>query len=690
MRPKRNRILHAEPASLSGEAGRLFEKAGGLAGSGKKYDNIREMGAEMRIEIEERVCGDAVFSYFSNVRLSGRKLSIAGITLSCRGFEQIDPKTVKGAVVYFINAGDFAMDDRPVMDQLLADMWGTAYTDAARLCFDRFLSENMKRSDSFGPGFYGMEIGSMQKLAKLADPSLVGITVSENGSLLPVKSCAGLFLDVTEGYRPLDSECRECIGNAKSCSLCNVRNKDRIFKCPGNCELCGRCMNSSLEGGADDRKTELLQLPSDFVPEKDEDGYAAAFDIGTTTVLGMLWDIREGKLIGSAAAANPQGRYGADVISRITFAGRKEGNLKLLQELIIECMNDIKGSLCSRHGIDPGEIVRSTICGNTTMSHLVTGHDPASLARAPFEPAYRGTLFYDAKELGLEICPDAPCMVIPGIAGHVGGDITCGIAAVRMLERNDTALFIDIGTNGEIVLRSNGKTFACSTAAGPAFEGAAIYQGMRAADGAVERVRITGEDVEFRVIGDVPPEGICGSGLIDAVSEMLRCGIIDETGRIADAEGFLEEHPGSFLAGRLKEDENGRKFILAAKISGEDIVITQKDIREVQLAKAAIAAGIRIMMKKAGCTEDNLDRVIIAGAFGSYIDSKGAAGIGLIPDIGEERTVSAGNTAGAGCLMAAASSREAVEMKKIPDMVEHVELADEKDFQTLYLREMSF
>ena len=431
-------------------------------------------------------------------------------------------------------------------------------------------------------------------------------------------------------------------------------------------------------------------MPEDFTPVAGRAGYGLAFDIGTTTVVGMLWDFKRGVLIGTLAETNPQGAYGADVISRITFAAEKEENRRLLHDQIVACLNRITERLCETHGVGRETIRHAVVCGNTTMSHLFAGYDPCSLATAPFQPAYIGTVLRRARELGMIIWPEGPVMLIPNIAGHVGGDITAGILATRLEQQTGKSLLIDIGTNGEIVYCQEGMMLACSTAAGPAFEGAAIYQGMRAVAGAIEEVRITEEDVWFRVIGQIPPIGICGSGLIYAVAEMKRKGLINKTGRIASTEEYARKHIGSPLCERLRTGEDGREFVLVHRAEGQDIVITQKDIREVQLAKAAIAAGIQLLMRCAGSRPEDLDRIVLAGAFGNYIDQTSAVRIGLLPEIAFDRIIAAGNTAGAGTLMAVASEQENQLIRKIPQKVKHIELAEEPAFQEAYISAMSF
>jgi len=463
-----------------------------------------------------------------------------------------------------------------------------------------------------------------------------------------------------------------------------------MFKCTGICSECGRCKDAGMIAGANDRKTKLLELPDDFVPAKGKEGYGMAFDIGTTTVVGMLWDIENAELLGAAAKTNPQNAHGLDVISRITFIGENKKNLSVMHDIIIECLNKITQELCGKYYISTSGIIRATVCGNTTMSHIFAGYDPASLARIPFAPAYTGTIRMDGKKAGLEMAANGEVTLIPNIAGHVGGDIVAGILASRLLSKKELTLFTDIGTNGEIVLTDGNRSLACSTAAGPAFEGAAIYQGMRAAPGAIEKLKIEKDDVLFKTINDVPPVGICGSGLIDTIAQMIKAGLINKKGRISDPEKYRQAHNGSQLAERIREGEAGREFVLVYKTDGEDIVVTQKDVREVQLAKGAVSAGISIMLEQLHKQEKDIGGVIIAGAFGNFIDKESAVTIGLLPEMPLEKIFSAGNTAGAGTLMALADEREAESVSVIPSAVEHVELAADPEFQTKYLRGMAF
>ena len=470
-----------------------------------------------------------------------------------------------------------------------------------------------------------------------------------------------------------------------------------MFKCTGICSKCGKCKGSAMMNGANDRKTKMLAYPDDFKADESGVGLGAAFDIGTTTVVGMLWDLEKGEQIATSAKTNPQNEFGLDVISRITYCGKDGENLEELRYKITSCINEIIDEICAKSGESKDKITKVSVCGNTTMSHLFAGYPPMTLALAPFTPAYTGSLHMSAEEACIELPGDVSVTVIPNIAGHVGGDITAGIVASEILEMTGLTVFIDIGTNGEIVITDGKNSFTCSTAAGPAFEGSSIKFGMRAAAGAIEKIQIEKGDVFFNTIGwesekesNVPAQGICGSGLIDAVAQMLNAQLINKKGRLASADEAEIKGFDKALCERLIEIDDERCFILVAKENEKDIVITQNDIREVQLAKGAIKAGIELMLKKINKTVEDIDRVVVAGAFGNYIDKESAVRIGVLPDIPLDKIISAGNTAGAGVSMTLVSKKEMELSEQIPGIVEHVELAEDPDFQKTYLKAMGF
>lgn len=425
--------------------------------------------------------------------------------------------------------------------------------------------------------------------------------------------------------------------------------------------------------------------------DRKSENYGIAVDIGTTTLVVMLWNLHNARMEGVKAVTNPQAICGADVVSRISFAEEAEGNLDRLRQVLIEGINEIIAEICDETSISENNIYSYAVVGNTTMSHIFLGADPSSLARAPFTPLFTREILLKSSELGLRGNPQAEVFLTPNIAGHVGSDITAGILSTDLMKKDRGHLFIDIGTNGEIVLSGKGRVTACSTAAGPAFEGSSIKQGMRAADGAIEKVKIEGKELFIRTIGDQRPIGICGSGIIDAIGEMVRVGLIDKNGKILGEEKLLQKGIPKEIAGRVRTGEKGNSFCLYRGERGEiDIEIFQKDIREVQLAKAAIAAGIQILMKKTGLSPDEIERISIAGAFGSYINVQSAMNMGLLPSIETGNVKSLGNCAGIGASMILLSDEMKRACREIAEEIEHIELSSLSDFQEEYIRSMRF
>ena len=460
-------------------------------------------------------------------------------------------------------------------------------------------------------------------------------------------------------------------------------------RCTGHCESCGRCKGANILTEMNDRKTRLFFMPEDFTVDKAEK-YGVAFDIGTTTVVGTLWDLESGENLQIAARTNPQNVFGADVISRINYCEDDEEKFKIIRGKILDCLKDILEEFIRKSELSREDIVKVTMVGNTTMSHILGGFNPKSLARSPFSPAYTGEQVFSAGQMAFPILQEAEVILVPNIAGHVGGDITAGILATRLEKMEGLNLFIDIGTNGEIVLTKEGRTYACSTAAGPAFEGAAIHQGMRAAAGAIENIKIQNGTVFFKTIEHREPVGICGSGLIEAIAEMLKAGIINKKGRLLLPEEMKGEPLSGDLPSRLRETEKGREFVLVFKEGSDDIVITQMDIREVQLAKGAIAAGIKLMLEAHDEKIEHISRIIVAGAFGNYIDKESGMIIGLLPATSSENILSVGNAAGSGASLVLLSDAERKEAVAISENVEHLELATCSNFQEEYLKAMSF
>ncbi|MCX7805368.1 MAG: ASKHA domain-containing protein, partial [Planctomycetota bacterium] len=337
-----------------------------------------------------------------------------------------------------------------------------------------------------------------------------------------------------------------------------------------------------------------------------------AFDIGTTTVVGYLADIATGRDLGRAARSNPQAVFGQDVLSRARHAAQSPDGLWDLQERIVSCLQDLGEDLAGKAGVGLDDIYEIVTAGNTIMTHLFLGLNPRHIAQVPFTPVIRRGCSVLAADVGLRYSGRARLFTMPCVAGYVGGDITAGMVAVRLDRREKLTLFIDIGTNGEIVLAGGGELLACAAPAGPAFEGARISCGMRAELGAIDRVRIEGGDIRISTIGGYPPRGICGTGLIDAVRCLLDLGVVDSAGRLEKPAGLPPK-----VAGRIREGGGGLEIVLVPRDATEDrrrdIVITQRDVRELQLAKGAIRSGVETALAIWGASVDALDRVLLAG-----------------------------------------------------------------------------
>jgi uncharacterized 2Fe-2S/4Fe-4S cluster protein (DUF4445 family) len=420
--------------------------------------------------------------------------------------------------------------------------------------------------------------------------------------------------------------------------------------------------------------------------------FGIAFDLGTTTVVATLLDLSTGTPVAVESVLNAQQPFGADVISRISATMLDPAALDRLRGLAQETLAGLATDVCARGGVDPGEVYEVAVAGNATMTHLVLGIDPEPLGMAPFIMATR--LFPEvlAADLGIGVHPRARAVVFPAFGAYVGGDITAGLLASGMDRDARVRLFVDIGTNCEIVLGNREWLLATAAPAGPAFEGAAIRCGMRAADGAVEVVTMTPDALELKVIGDVPPAGLCGSGLVDAVTGLVRLGLLDPSGRFVPEEEAAALAPG--LAGRLTRLGQERVFVLdwlgAPGDVARSIYLTQRDVRELQFAKAAIATGWRILLEEAGLAPGDVQQVLLAGSFGSYLSPANAMRLGLVPDIGVLRVVSAGNVAGEGAKMALLSLRERAAAMALLGEVRYVELSDRAGFNDRFVAQLPF
>lgn len=418
------------------------------------------------------------------------------------------------------------------------------------------------------------------------------------------------------------------------------------------------------------------------------DCFGLAIDIGTTTLAGYLCHLQNGEIVVTHSMMNPQVAYGEDVISRINHTLTHAEGLDQLHRSIIEGLNQMIKTMAEEAKISPNDILELTVVGNTLMHHLFLGLDPRYLGVSPFPPVLHHSLNLKARDLGLRIHPSAYVHLLPIEAGFVGADNVGVLIAEEPYKRDEMVLIIDIGTNGELVLGNRNRLLSASCATGPALEGAHIQFGMRAAPGAIERVKIDPDtlEVDFKVIGEgdghtgkMKARGLCGSGIIDAIAELYRCGVIEKSGR------FRRD----LSSPRLRLTNGAPEFVIAWKEEtslGKEITITQQDVRNVQLAKAALYAGAKLMMKKMGVKRP--DKVILAGAFGSYIDPEKALVLGMFPDCDLKNVYSVGNAAGQGARMALLKREKRLEAEEIARKVTYMELANEPDFQKEFIEAM--
>jgi len=402
-----------------------------------------------------------------------------------------------------------------------------------------------------------------------------------------------------------------------------------------------------------------------------------AVDIGTTKLAIYLLDLASGSVLSQAGAMNPQIAYGEDIISRISYATTHENGRQTLQAAVIGSLNAAIEQCCNEIGVSQEQIIDAVVVGNTAMHHLLAGLPVRQLGVSPFVPSVSEALDIEADQIGLSIAQGAHVHFPPNIAGYIGGDHVAMLLSSDVWETRKNVLALDIGTNTEITLATGGRMLACSCASGPAFEGAHIRDGMRAAPGAIERVQIDQDQIRLQTVDDLPAVGICGSGILDAVAQLLDAGALDRTGRM-DLEHPLVR----------KSDDQSEVLLLDAAHSGHtrDVAITRKDVNEIQLAKAAIRAGLEILLQEADLSHDDIEEIIIAGAFGTYLDVRSAIRVGMLPEIPLSRFRQVGNAAGIGAMQMLLSAQRRRLAAQLVDRVEYVELTTHPDFNAHYTK----
>jgi uncharacterized 2Fe-2S/4Fe-4S cluster protein (DUF4445 family) len=414
---------------------------------------------------------------------------------------------------------------------------------------------------------------------------------------------------------------------------------------------------------------------------------AMAFDLGTTTVVATLLDLESGQPLAVRSMLNRQQPFGGDVISRISATMLDPNALEELSTRARDTLHELAVEVCEEAEVEAGEVYEITLCGNVTMTQLALGIDPEPLSMAPFVVAAHQLPPVRAADFGVGVHPRAPAFVFPSMGAYVGGDIVAGLLATGIARDRRLRLFIDVGTNSEIALGSNERVLATAAPAGPAFEAAQIRCGMRAAEGAIEGVKIEGDSVSLQVIGDAEPVGICGSGLVDCVAELVHAGVLDHSGRFVPDESL-----DGLLAERLTKIGEERVFVLQWRGSdpAESVFLSQRDVRELQFAKASIATGWNLLVRDLGVEPGDIQQVLLGGSFGAYLSPASAIRIGLVPPLALPRIVSAGNVAGEGAKIVALSHRERAEALSIVREVEYVELSGRADFNDLFVDQLAF
>ncbi len=539
---------------------------------------------------------------------------------------------------------------------------------------------------------------------------LVRVVLHGFQSEIEVRRGDNLFAAVRAAGLGIDSEC----GGRGTCGACRVRflegappaaPEDHLLlgaaavkagwrlACQASVERDCRIVIPALAPAAT-----LRILTEAAVPESARErrggrrlatGYGAAIDIGTTTVVCYLVDLARARQIGATAFANPQRAFGADVVSRIVYAHQGRERLAEIQSCLVRAIEEHLVELCSRHSVPLEAVSNLTAVGNLTMMHLFRGVDPWPLGVAPYRPVFTETPPVAAGVLGFQRLAHARVRLLPGVGGQIGSDAVAGLLALGLAGWRKPSLFIDLGTNGEIVLLSRRTAVGCSCAAGPAFEGVHISSGMAAVAGAVEWVEEEDGRLRLDTIDGAPPQGLCGSGLADAVTVLLRRGLLLPSGRLL-GPGQVPADVPSDLRARLREEGGQRYFVLHGDQLAKPILLTQADIRQVQLAKAAVRTGAESVLEEAGVEPESIERVFVGGAFGSSMRAESLLALGMLPQALQGRIHPVGNVAGMGAKLALIFPQRLREARRLARRIRHVSLAESPDFSSRFAAYLGF
>jgi len=516
------------------------------------------------------------------------------------------------------------------------------------------------------------------------------ISIHSGATLIEAAGLAGIILNTVCGERGTCGKCRVILEpDAREVLACQYRiESDLTVTVPTSSRFFAQRI---LADGIEAAQMFQPDIVEDYVStDPAREIFGLAIDIGTTTVVARLIDMRDGTCLATEAALNPQTRFGDDVVSRIAYAQTDE-KLAELRDAILDGINTLIEKLCRKAAIETDGIYEVCAVGNTTMSHIFLQFPITQLGQAPYQAYSLDAHDQTGGDVGLHMNPAGRIHTVENIAGFVGADTTAVALAADMGSAEEMTLIVDIGTNGEIVLGTQDELYAASCAAGPALEGARITCGSRAAEGAIEAVVINKDDIDLDIIGNTPPRSICGSGLIDAVAVMLELGIIDRTGRFAEPAKLKKELPPAIFS-RMVEEDGQWSFVLAppANAGERPVFLNQQDIRQMQLAKGAIRAGIQLLQRRIGLEDAGIERILLAGAFGNYIRPESALRIGLLPVVGVERIHSIGNAAASGAQMILLSRRYRQQAGELARKIEYIEIAHEPDFQMVFAESMWF
>ena len=517
------------------------------------------------------------------------------------------------------------------------------------------------------------------------------IHCEENANLLCTLLDAGIFVDNPCNGTGVCGKCKVCILSGQ-CSPMSETEKRLLNEKEIQDKIRLSCMtyvSGDVEVAVLQKERKHKVLTKGYMPEFEKDkynsGYGIVIDIGTTTVVTALIDLKNSEELANASMINAQKHFGLDVLTRITYEyEHPDSGIRMLQEAIVHSINTMITEVCTEAGVSQNDILEIDVAANCTMMHMLLGVDARSIGKSPYKPQFLKAQILKASDIGLEAGKDTVLYCLPHVSAYIGADIVAGTYVCELQKEKGNVLFIDIGTNGEIVLASQGRLLCCSCAAGPALEGMNISSGMRAAEGAVEDVKSTEQGIELTTIDDQEPAGICGSGILAVVKELLRTGIVKKTGVFIKKEKLADT---DYRYPMIRMNGTKREFVLH-----EDplLLVTQGDVRQVQLAKGAILSGFTALLNKAGISMQDLDKVMIAGQFGAHLAADSLTGTGILPSAVKDKLVYVGNSSKTGAYMTLLSHRIKKEVEELADRMEYMELAETRNYERIFTESMIF